>query len=159
MGRRGTKAVSSAGRRSRNHSKRCRSSLWSELVEYRASERKLSLFCGDYFAFDAGPFDGHYDRGALIAMSPELRPRYAEHTASLLSNDATQFVITVEYEREGCVGPPFSVPGHVLHELWPGLRERARVDDTANAPPKFVDAGLDQLHEVVWMTGRDGNRA
>ena len=88
-------------------------------------------------------------------MSPELRARYAEHTASLLSNGATQFVITVEYDREECVGPPFSVPADVLRKLWPGLRERARVDDTANAPPKFVDAGLDQLHEVVWITDHE----
>ena len=44
-----------------------------ELVEYRASERRLSLFCGDYFAFDAGPFDGHYDRGALHGRYLVLR--------------------------------------------------------------------------------------
>ena len=123
-----------------------------DLVEYRATDRNIRLFCGDYFAFDAGPFDAHYDRGALIAMSPELRARYAEHTSSLLSDDATQFVIAIEYDHEGCVGPPFSLPGGDLLALWPRLREHARIDDTPNAPPKFLEAGLGQLHEVVWIT-------
>ena len=126
-----------------------------DLVEYRATDRNIRLFCGDYFAFEAGPFDAHYDRGALIAMSPELRPRYAEHTSSLLSDDATQFVIAIEYDHEGSVGPPFSLPGPDLLALWPGLREHARIDDTRNAPPKFLEAGLEQLHEVVWITDHE----
>ncbi|MBT8081411.1 MAG: thiopurine S-methyltransferase [Gammaproteobacteria bacterium] len=123
-----------------------------DLVEYRATDRNISLFCGDYFAIDAGSFDAHYDRGALVAMPPALRPRYAEHTSSLLSDDAMQFVIAIEYDHEGCVGPPFSLPGPDLLALWPGLREHARIDDTRNAPPKFLEAGLQRLHEVVWIT-------
>ena len=35
---------------------------------------------------------------------------------------------------------------------WPRLRRHATVDDTANAPPKFLEAGLKQMHEVVWIT-------
>jgi thiopurine S-methyltransferase len=126
-----------------------------ELVEYRANERNIRLFCGDYFAFDAGPFDAHYDRAALIAMPPELRPQYARHTSSLLTNEAVQFVVTVEYDAGDCIGPPFSVPGRELSALWPGLRELARRDETADAPPKFLDAGIEKFHEVVWMTGHE----
>ncbi len=126
-----------------------------ELVEYRASDRNIRLFCGDYFAFDAGPFDAHYDRGALIAVPPEMRARYARHTSSLLTDDALQFVITVEYGAVDCAGPPFSVPSGEVRRLWPGLCERARIDDTPNAPPKFLEAGLETFHEVVWMTQRD----
>lgn len=123
-----------------------------ELVEYRASERNIRLFCGDYFAFHEGPFDAHYDRAALIAVPPAMRGRYAQHTSSLLTGDAIQFVISVEYDLDDSIGPPFSVPPKELRALWPGLSERARIDDTPNAPPKFLEAGLGRFHEVVWIT-------
>lgn len=121
------------------------------LPGYRASSRNVSLYCGDYFAFSAGPFDAHYDRGALIALSPELRSRYATHTSSLLAEDAHQFVVTIEYDDAVCKGPPYSVREDEVRAYWPGLRERARVDDIENAPPKFLECGLTQIHEVVWI--------
>ena len=122
------------------------------LTGYCAKQRNVTLYCGDFFAFREGPFDAHYDRGALIALAPELRQRYARHTASLLTNDAQQFVITIEYDQSVCEGPPYSIDREELLEHWPGLREHARVDDTANAPPKFLDNGLKEMHEVVWVT-------
>ena len=123
-----------------------------ELVEYRARDRNLSLYCGDFFEFRERPFDAHYDRGALIAVAPDLRSRYARHTRSLLSDDARQFVITLEYDQSVCDGPPYSVGPDELLGLWPGLRRLASVDETANAPPKFLEQGLEELREVVWVT-------
>ncbi len=121
------------------------------LPGYRCTTRNVTLYCGDYFDFDDGPFDAHYDRGALIALSPVLRPRYAAHTASLLTDDARQFVLTVEYDQTVCDGPPYAVsPGELL-SYWSELRELARIDDTENAPPKFLERGLERLDEVVWV--------
>ena len=122
------------------------------LVEYRAVDRNLSIYCGDYFAFRSGSFDAHYDRGALIALTPDVRPRYAEHTTSLLSGNARQFIITVEYDQSVCSGPPFSVGAEELLGYWPRLCRHASLDDTANAPPKFLERGLEELIEVVWVT-------
>ncbi len=121
------------------------------LPGYRCTTRKVTLYCGDFFAFDHEPFNAHYDRGALIALSRELRPRYAAHTASLLTSDARQFVLTVDYDDSVCQGPPFSVSADELLSYWGGLREHARVDDTENAPPKFLEQGLERLDEVVWI--------
>lgn len=122
------------------------------LTRYQAEDRNVTLYCGDYFEFDAGLFDAHYDRGALVALTPELRQRYAHHTSSLLTADAEQLVITVEYDQSVCDGPPFSLDSSEVQGYWPRLRRVARVDDTENAPPKFLDAGLTLLHEVVWRT-------
>ena len=121
------------------------------LPGYRCTTRNVTLFCGDYFDFDDEPFDAHYDRGALIALSPELRPRYAAHTSSLLTDDARQFVLTIDYDDSVCEGPPFSVSRDELLSYWAGLREHARIDDTENAPPKFLERGLRHLDEVVWI--------
>ena len=119
---------------------------------YRAVDRRVSLFCGDFFEFHDGPFDAHFDRAALIALTSDLRSRYARHTSSLLGEGARQLVITVEYDQDVCDGPPYSIiPDEVLG-YWPQLTRRAVIDDIENAPPKFLDAGLDKMHEVVWIT-------
>jgi thiopurine S-methyltransferase len=122
------------------------------LTEYRARTRRITLRCGDYFKFESDAFDAHYDRGALVAINPDLRARYAEHTSTLLSDDAEQLVITVDYDQSVCDGPPFSLSEREITGYWPRLQQIASVDDTENAPPKFLEAGLQRMHEVVWRT-------
>lgn len=121
------------------------------LPGYRALDRRISLYCGDYFSFTDGPFDAHYDRGALIALHADMRPQYAQHTSTLLEEDAAQMVITVEYDQDICDGPPFSLGSEEVTGHWPRLRRHAVIDDTGNAPPKFLDAGLQIMHEVIWV--------
>lgn len=127
-------------------------SLDGSVPGYRAVDRRITLFCGDFFEFQDEAFDAHYDRGALVALSAELRTRYARHTQSLLAPLAKQLVITVEYDQDVCDGPPFSIGPDELLGHWPRLRRHVVVDDTANAPPKFLEAGLNEMHEVVWVT-------
>ena len=122
------------------------------LPGYRAVGRQITLYCGDYFDFTDGPFDAHYDRGALIALHADLRSRYAQHTSSLLVEDAAQLVITVEYDQAVCDGPPFSLLAGEVTGQWPRLQRHAVIDDTENAPPKFLEAGLEVIHEVVWIS-------
>jgi thiopurine S-methyltransferase len=124
------------------------------LPGYRAVDRNITLYCGDYFAFHDEPFDAHYDRGALIALSADLRPEYARHTNALLTDDAARFVITIEYDQAVCEGPPFSVGPEEILGYWPGLRRLLSVEDIDNGPPKFLAAGLKSMHEVVWVSDR-----
>lgn len=126
--------------------------LDGDLPGYRAVGRRISLYCGDFFEFRDEAFDAHYDRGALIALTSELRSRYARHTSSLLTPAAGQLVITVEYDQNVCDGPPYSLGSEEVQGHWPRLRRHVVVDDTANAPPKFLEAGLKEMHEVVWVT-------
>lgn len=122
------------------------------LPGYRAVDRNVVLYCGDYFEFDDEPFDAHYDRGALVALTADLRPRYAQHTSSLLEPDAQQFVVTVEYDESVCDGPPFPVGAAEVRGYWPGLRRLVSIEDIHNAPPKFLAAGLQSMNEVVWTS-------
>lgn len=121
------------------------------LPGYRCTTRSVTIYCGDYFDFSDEPFDAHYDRGALVALSADLRPRYAAHTLTLLADEAHQFVLAVDYDATVCDGPPFAIDAAELSSCWPGLHELARVDDLENAPPKFLEAGLDRFDEVVWV--------
>lgn len=122
------------------------------LKAFCATEHRITLYCGDYFALQAGPFDAHFDRGALIALPLDRRPAYAAHTDSLLSESAVQLVITLEYDQSVANGPPFSVPANEIHRYWPNLRRIAEKDDIENCPPKFRAAGLREMVEVVWRS-------
>ena len=122
------------------------------LIRYSASLHSITIFCGDYFAFQAQPFDALYDRGALVALPAELRPRYVEHTSRLLKPGAVRLVITLEYDQQIVNGPPFSVTGDELSTYWDDLNRVAEKNDIDNCPPKFRKAGLTEISEVFWLS-------
>jgi thiopurine S-methyltransferase len=119
---------------------------------YTARELPITIYCGDFFDIDGLDCDAHYDRGALVAMPPHLRAKYAAHVNSLLLPDALRFVITVEYDQSVAAGPPFSIDEDELLSYWPPLRRVDVYEDIDRGPPKFRDAGLDSMLESVWMS-------
>ena len=122
------------------------------LSRYTAKNHSLTLFCGDYFDFHAEQFDALYDRGALVALSADLRPRYVEHTRQLLKPDAMRLVVTLEYDQRIVNGPPFSVAADELTTYWDDLDRVSEKDDIENCPPKFRKAGLTAIAEVFWLS-------
>lgn len=120
---------------------------------YTATELPVTIACMDYFDFDETGFDAHYDRGALVALPAARRRAYAAHTSERLVADPARLVITLEYEQQRVDGPPYSVGPEELHSYWPSLTRVEVRDDIGNAPPKFRDAGLTRLTEVVWQSG------
>lgn len=125
--------------------------LAGKLPAFVATDRKITIHCGNYFRFDEKPFDAHYDRGALVALPAGERPGYVRYTQSLLTANALQLVITLEYDQSLVDGPPYSVTAEELLEYWPDLMRVDAYDDLANSPPKFHEAGLDAMAEVVWL--------
>lgn len=122
-----------------------------DLTAYVADDRRITVYCGDYFSFVGGPFSGLYDRAALVALPPQRRDDYVRHTRSLLSTGASKLVISVEYDQSIVAGPPFSVPEEAMLSLWPELECIDTYDDTENCPPKFREAGLAMMREAVWL--------
>jgi thiopurine S-methyltransferase len=122
------------------------------LNRYSATKHSLVLYCGDYFDFQSRYFDALYDRGALVALSGEQRPRYVEHTSKLLKPGATRLVITLEYDQRVVNGPPFAVSAGELATYWDGLVRVGEKDDIENCPPKFRKAGLTEISEVFWLS-------
>ncbi len=126
-----------------------------ELLRFRAQQRRLSIYCGDYFRFSAEPFDALYDRAALVALPPELRPAYVEHTKAMMKADATHLLITLEYDQSRVNGPPYSVFADEVTGYWPRLRRAGELSALKNMPPKYHEAGLDQFVEAVWLNATD----
>jgi thiopurine S-methyltransferase len=115
-----------------------------------AKDRRITIHCGDYFSFVEGPFDACYDRGALVALAPDLRRDYVAHTQSLLDAEAAMLIVSVEYDQSIAAGPPFSISREEILSFWPDLQRIEAYDDIANCPPKFKEAGLREMLEVVW---------
>ncbi|MFT5500745.1 MAG: thiopurine S-methyltransferase [Woeseiaceae bacterium] len=123
-----------------------------KLRRYATDELPIEIFCGDYFAVDAEPFDALYDRGALVALPEEMRSRYVQHTQGLLKQRASKFIVTLEYDQTVVSGPPFSVSAAELVGYFPGLERVEAKDDIENCPPKFRAAGLREIREVFWRS-------
>lgn len=97
-------------------------------------------------------FDAHYDRGALVALPSDLRAAYARHTRSLLAASAEQLLVTLEYDQGLAAGPPYAVHADEVLAYWPELIRIEEHDDLPNGPPKFREAGLAAMIEVIWRS-------
>lgn len=121
---------------------------------YSAKGLPITIYCGDYFTFESAPFDGLYDRGALVAVDPVIRQKYVDFTRALLKPDACSLIVTLEYDQGIVQGPPFSVQAEELSTYWSDLERVSEQDDIDNCPPKFLAAGLTNIKEVVWRSAR-----
>lgn len=123
-----------------------------DIPVYRARELPIVIHCGDLFELHDLACNAHYDRGALVATTPDRRPAYARHVNRLLEPMSEQLVIVLEYDDTVAQGPPFSVPAHEILGYWPDLVCVEAYDDIANGPPKFIEAGLQEMTEMVWRS-------
>ncbi len=89
-----------------------------ELDHYRAEN--INLFVGDIFNLSRkmlGPVDAIYDRAALVALTEEMRNRYATHLTEI-SNKAPQLLICFEYDQRLMQGPPFSISDAEVNQKY-----------------------------------------
>jgi thiopurine S-methyltransferase len=120
---------------------------------YRVDE--LTVLCGDFFALTPGHLQGVtavFDRASLIALPPELRPRYAEHLQGLLRPETRILLVTLDYDQAEMAGPPFSVGEEEVRKLLGGrfdIRRLAELDVWAENP-RFQQRGLSRLLERVY---------
>jgi len=107
-------------------------------------------------AADLGPVVASYDRAALVALPPGMRPRYAAHHAGLMPPGSRTLLISFEYPQERYEGPPFAVTRaevQALYSPWFEVRELERVDVLAENP-KFAQHGVGELLEVAYALVR-----
>ncbi|MXS79513.1 thiopurine S-methyltransferase [Nitrosomonas eutropha] len=119
----------------------------------------IEVICGDAFALDAALLSdcsGIYDRAALIALPPELRVPYINELMTCLPAGCSGLLITLEYQQQEMVGPPFSVEeAEVLKCYSPRwcvkLLER---NDILPQEPGFAARGLTKLATAVYQLQR-----
>lgn len=123
-----------------------------DIPVYRALQTPITIYCGDLFDLEGLRCDAHYDRGALVATPAARRPDYARQINALLAPMPEQLIIVLEYDEAIAEGPPFSVPADELLDYWPELVCLDAYDDLVNGPPKFREAGLEEMVELVWRS-------
>jgi thiopurine S-methyltransferase len=116
---------------------------------------RIEILCGDFFgltAADIGRIDAFYDRAALIALTPEQRPRYAARIADLLMPQTPGLLITLDYEPWKMEGPPFAVSSAEVDHLYQdGFSiEQLAHTNIIKTRPQFQEKGLTALHESVY---------
>jgi len=121
------------------------------LLIFECSSPRITLVCGDYFNFSRKPFDALYDRASLIALPRKIRPEYIRHTKSLLKSNATQMLITLEYDQSRVDGPPYSVLADEVVDYWGNIQRISGYNALDSTPPKFREAGLTEVIEAVWL--------
>lgn len=116
----------------------------------------IRLFCGDFFALTPallGSVDAVFDRGALVALPPPMRARYAAHLASLATRGARDLLVSFDYAQDEMPGPPFSVPQAEIRQLFGAQFDIAALGraDILDAEPRFRERGLTRLTETCWL--------
>jgi len=133
--------------------------LTPEVVEdppfrrYRLDE--IEVLCGDFFDLGTaqlGEVAAVYDRASLIALPPELRPRYVTHLEGLIRPETRGLLITLDYDQAQMAGPPFAVREAEVRSLFGtrfDIRRLAELDVLAENP-NFRSRGVTSLTEQVY---------
>jgi len=135
----------------------CQSRPFPGGQEYRADG--IQLFCADFFAIAPDHFpriDAVYDRAALVALPPHMRPGYVDRLLSWLSPGVRILLVTLDYPQTEMKGPPFSVPLDEIDALFAGSAaiERLHTEDCLEREPRFREKGLTRLLEHVLLLER-----
>jgi thiopurine S-methyltransferase len=120
---------------------------------YRVDE--IEVLCGDFFALDpaeVGEVAAVYDRASLIALPPDLRPRYVEHLTGLLHPKTRVLLITLNYNQAEMAGPPFSVQDAEVRALFETRFDVCRLaeQDVLGESPGLRSRGVTSLLERVY---------
>lgn len=123
----------------------------------------ITILQGDVFDLDASLLSGVaavYDRGALIALPPDMRGRYVELLMSGLPQSVRTLLLSLEYDQSLVGGPPFSVPEAQVRATYGESHEVTRLfsEVTPEIPPRFSELGLggssSPVRQMVWKIVR-----
>lgn len=114
------------------------------------AKQTITLWVADIFALTAegvGNVDAVYDRAALIALPEDMRLRYSEQMQQL-SNNAPQYIITLNYDQSKKDGPPFSVNKTQIQQYYGNYYQITELENEAST--LNANAAL-SVTEHVWL--------
>lgn len=119
----------------------------------------VEIWRGDFFALDAKtipPIDAVYDRAALVAMPPELQPRYAEKISTLTPAGGQVLLLGLDYNQSEMSGPPFSIPEARVRALFGEHFDIETLDkrDGLAKSDNLAKRGVTRLEEATYLMKR-----
>jgi len=114
----------------------------------------VDLHVADIFHLEPdaiGHMDAVWDRAALVALPPDVRPRYAQKILSLLRPGGRMLLVTFAYDQSRLDGPPYSVPDDEVRALYGSAGELSRLEHgEVDASPRARESGV-SFTESVWL--------
>lgn len=119
----------------------------------------IEIWCGDFFALDhtALPaFDAAYDRAALVAMPPEMQPRYAAKMAELMPAGSPALLVGLDYDPKEMQGPPFNVSQARVRDLFGPAFDISVIEakDGLAKSDHLAKRGVTRLEEASYLLRR-----
>jgi thiopurine S-methyltransferase len=122
-----------------------------ELTSFTAE--RLNLVLGDFFMFNPDrQYSLIYDRGALVALSPDRWKEYAPKILSFLKPNGFYLLRAAEFDQSNFIAPPFSLPDTEAKALFSDL-ELIEVEEQINTEPpeRFKVAGVSQIRYITYL--------
>ena len=119
-----------------------------ELTHYHA--KSIDVFVGDIFNLSdelLGSVDAVYDRAALVALPEDIRKRYVSHITAI-TNNASQLLITFEYDQTVMPGPPFSISTEELRRHYENKHKITLIESAKVAGGL---KGICEAMENIWL--------
>ncbi|XP_058665338.1 thiopurine S-methyltransferase [Ammospiza caudacuta] len=121
---------------------------------FQSTSGNISLYCCSIYDLSSsiiGKFDGVWDRGALVAVNPCDRQRYASLMISLVEKNSSYLLVTVSYDPNKHKGPPFYVPESEIKSLFGSCCEIRCLEKVDDFSERHKQWGLDYFLEVLYL--------
>ena len=122
----------------------------------------LEILCGDIFKLERNHL-AHvaavYDRASLVALNPKQRKQYAALLQSSLPENTQMLLVAMDYPQAEMAGPPYSVPGEEVTELFADHFSVRQLDslDLMSDSDRYQDKGLSSLHENIYKLQKNAH--
>ncbi|XP_020842484.1 thiopurine S-methyltransferase isoform X2 [Phascolarctos cinereus] len=121
---------------------------------FKSSSGNITLYCCSIFDLpraNVGKFDRIWDRGALVAINPDDRERYAKLMLSLLEKGFHYFLITFSYDPTKFSGPPFYVPDSEVKSLFGSTCNIQCLEKADALKERHKKWGIDYFIEILYL--------
>ncbi|NKB97021.1 MAG: thiopurine S-methyltransferase [Pseudomonadales bacterium] len=121
----------------------------------RYTGQKSEIYHGDFFDLTTpllSGVDAVFDRGALVALPPDMRFRYVDHMLRIIPEGCRILLITLEYDQNTVSGPPHAVHSEEVEQNFGHRCDVELVESfvTNTLAPHFEREGVRQAVESVY---------
>lgn len=132
-------------------------SVENDFTVFRAEN--ITIYCGDIFKVTSDMMvdvAAVYDRGATVALPPEMRTKYARLLGEVLQPEVTVLLIGNVYDETAMDGPPFSVPDEEIDRLYQAAFhiELLESERPETVPEPLAEHGLTWTENVIYKLAR-----
>lgn len=121
---------------------------------FKSSSGNISLYCCNLFDLpraNIGKFDRIWDRGALVAINPCDRQRYADVMLSLMRKGFQYLLCVLSYDPTKHSGPPFYVPDAEIKRLFGSVCNSQCLEKVDIFEERYKRWGIDCLVEKLYL--------